>query len=322
MKLKKDKRLLLKDMTPEILDYVEQFKKHSAREMGKFIGGDEKYCSKRALAIRFFIQRSLHQSNNTFKTLQPNHKLPMILKLLKHKHIDNYSKYILIYKSCLGYESFMTWSMKTQAISEFPELSDAIVRLIIERDTWWAGSLMANNPYYELKPFTIYRLALINTSLIAQRLSWDNHFRRKLFNAMSVEQIHTLFLMDPKKFSTLLKPARGYYGEILFTDDFIHDMIMKSPTSIRRMPRERLTYDLCLRAVSCSGSLLQYVPNEIKDQKLCDIACSSVPSAIKYTPHEFKNIQIAMKHQLRGKNTLKYMRKKIQEATNAPSDKT
>ena len=78
----------------------------------------------------------------------------------------------------------------------------------------------------------------------------------------------------------------------LFSENIESGYLNAAGDSLKWVPKELKTKELCEYAVSIRGAALEYVPEEPKTKELCTIAVDKIGRAFEFVPEKFKSPEL------------------------------
>lgn len=293
-----DKKILIKDLTPEQHEYLKRFVNDPQKHLGIFFKSTKEFQKKYSTSLNIFYQNRCYYTGYEglkFRNYK-NHR--NIANFMECEFINDNTKarvYNDIFQSPEHFSTFAYYYPDTYmegirvCASRFP------YRVIREVINFENISMMSD---------------LINSNSDVLWLSNNNISR--LLKRDSIEFKEKVFLLTPTRsarhLGKLIKNLIGQEG--ILSESFLMKMIEGNATSIQRIPSKYITYEMALMACRVAGGNIKYIKDEFKTQELCDIASLKTTSALKFIPKDKQNKSIILKKTLKGENVLKYIKTK------------
>ena len=124
---------------------------------------------------------------------------------------------------------------------------------------------------------------------------------------ISGTELEKFYLMIVKQDGYSLK----YVPEEMKTEEMCLEAVKQDGYMIQFVPEEMITDDLCLIAVKQYGYMIQFVPEEMKTEDLCLIAAKRNGHALKYIPDKMKTYELCLIAVKQDGYTLEFIPDKI-----------
>lgn len=99
-----------------------------------------------------------------------------------------------------------------------------------------------------------------------------------------------------------------------------YDAVKSKGEALQYVPRNKISYNMCKKAVVSSEKALQHVPDEFKTEEICHLSLmkalsnyynGDIPNVVKFLPDEFKTEELCNLLLMKNGNVLQYVPEKL-----------